>query len=478
MASLRILKTIKAEGYEIDLVVDKDETKAYLSFNVIDDPSQLSFDFFGETLEDAGIVYGVDSKALKTLAKHALAGVLKASDENLLVCSGKPAVNGEDGKLIFHVKPSEEDVRFDLDDDEEINYKENDLITNVSTEQHLATIVEAQPPENGMDIYGRTIEAREGQPLKFKSGQGIFTDGNKIFAASHGRFIYENNELSVNAVYNVLGDVDLTIGNITFIGKVTIQKDILDDFFVSGQEGVEVGGVVAAATVESNADIMIGGGVNGKGRAFIKGQGKIESKYFNEVNVVGWKDIVVTKSIMNSIVKTKGKVDVQNGSIIGGETSALMGIDVGIVGSDMGTMTAIIAGQDYELQDRLKAYESQLLEIGQEIDRIDRVIGPILSNKEKLLALPVDKKKHLKSLLEGLKNYREQQARVRSESEALQKSTSDVSVKEIRVRKILYSGVRVTIGNCKKIIKMEIKGPVRLREDLENDTISITNLTL
>ena len=478
MASLRILKTLKAEGYEIDLVVDKGETKAYLSFNVIDDLSQLSFDFFGGALEDAGIVYGVDSKVLKTLSKQALSGLLKASDENILVCSGKPAKNGEDGKLIFHVKPSEENVRFDLDDDEEINYKENDLITNVSTEQHLATIVEAQPPENGMDIYGRIIEASEGQPLKFKSGQGIFIDGNKIFAASHGRFIFENNELSVNAVYNVSGDVDLTIGNITFIGKVTIQKDVLDDFFVSGQEGVEIGGAVAAATVESNGGITIGGGVNGKGRAFIKGQGIIESKYFNEVNVVGWKDIVVTKSIMNSIVKTKGKIDVQNGSIIGGEASALMGIDVGVVGSDMGTMTSIIAGQDYELQDRLKAYESQLLEIGQEIDRIDRVIGPILSNKEKLLALPVDKKKHLKSLLEGLKNYREQQARVRSESETLQKSTSDVSVKEIRVRKILYSGVRVTIGNCKKIIKMEIKGPVRLREDLENDTISITNLTL
>ena len=478
MKGLRILKSLKGDGYEIELIVNKDETEAYVSFSIVENIDAIDFSVFSEALEEAGIVYGVDSAKLKSIEKKIKSGDIKASDENYLVAAGKPALHGEDGKLIFHVKPSEENVRFDLDEEEEINYKENDLITNVSTEQHLSTIVDAQPPENGIDIYGRTLDAKEGQPLKFKQGQGIFIDGNKIFASSHGRFIYEHGELSVNPVYNVLGDVDLTIGNITFIGKITIQKDVLDDFYVSGQEGVEIGGVVAAATVESNGNISINGGVNGKGRAFIKAQGIIESKYFNEVNVVGWKDIVVTKSIMNSIVKTKGKVDVPNGSIIGGEVSALMGIDVGIVGSDMGTMTTVIAGQDYELQDRLKAYESQLLEIGQEIDRIDRVIGPILSNKQKLLALPVDKKKHLKSLLEGLKNYREQQARVRAESESLQKSASEVSVKEIRVRKMLYSGVRVTIGNCKKIIKMEIKGPVRLREDLENDTISITNLTL
>lgn len=479
MSDLKVIKTIKGPGYQLGVLTNKYDVNAYFVFNEVDAGAQIDINTLHSHLEDLGIIYGVNTKTLKTLEKSAEESSLTASDETYLVASGKTPIHGQDGKIDFHVKPSEEDVRFDIDDDDEpINYKDNDLITNVANEQHLATILEVTASENGINVYGKTIEAKQGQPLKFKMGQGIHVEGEKIFAASHGRFIYEHDELSVNPIYNVRGDVDLTIGNITFVGQVQVQKDVLDDFSVFGQEGVEVGGIVAAANVESHEKVILNGGVNGKGRAFIKSQGIIESKYFNEVNAVSWGDVTVAKSIMNSQVKTKGKIDVSNGSIIGGEVSALMGIDAGVVGSDMGTMTSIIAGVDYELQDRLRAYESQLQEIGHEIDRIDRVIGPILSNKNKLLALPVEKKKHLKSLLEGLKNYREQQGRLRMEAEAIQKETASQSVKEIRVRKILYSGVRVTIGNCKKIIKMEIKGPVRLREDVENDTIAITNLTL
>ena len=152
----------------------------------------------------------------------------------------------------------------------------------------------------------------------------MVSDNDRIYSTCSGRFIQEGDTLLVSPVYVVREDVGYRVGNINFIGKVEAQKDILDDFSVFAKEGIEVNGIVGAATIESDGDIILNGGMNGKGKGFLRSQGNVEAKYLNEVTVVSWRDISVQKSIINSIVKTKGKVESQHGSVIGGEVTALM----------------------------------------------------------------------------------------------------------------------------------------------------------
>lgn len=478
MAAHKVIKDHHEEFFQAQVLIGEDQTEVYLQFTRLDAGVDINSSSLRDILDEAGVVYGVNAGAIKNLAEKISAGELEAGDEEFLVAKGKPAQHGEDGRIDFLIDPSSEEVYFDVENDDVIDYKSNNLIQNVTEEQHLATVVKPQDPENGVDVFGQTIEARVGQPIKVKLGPNVVVDNDRIYSTCCGRFIQELGVLSVNPVYVVREDVGYRVGNINFIGKVEAQKDVLDDFSIFAKEGIEVGGIVGAANIECDGSVVLTGGMNGKGKGFLRSQGPIESKYLNEVTVVAWGDIEIQKSIINSIVKTKGKVSSTHGSVIGGEVTALMGIDVGSVGSDLGVITTLVAGQDYELKDRMKAYESQLLEISQEVDRIDRIIGPILADRNKLTALSVDKKKALKGLLEQLKRYREEQGRIRIEAEALEKETTTASVKEIVVRKIMYSGVRVVIGNCKKVIKADIKGPIRMREDLENDTISITSITL
>ena len=458
--------------------INEEKTEVYFSFERIDAGLDCSSSALKNILDDAGVVYGVDGNAIKNIVEKMGAGEIEPGPKNYLVAKGKPVAHGRDGTIDYLVKPSPEDVFFDPDTEDVIDYKTTNLITNVNAEQHLATIVNPTNPENGMDVFGQAVEAKVGAPLKIKTGANVVIDSDRIYAGCSGRFIKDGDSLSINPVYSVREDVGYRVGNINFIGKVEIQKDVLDDFSVIAKVGIEVNGIVGAASLECDGNIVMNGGMNGKGKGFVRAQGSISAKYLNETTVVCWGNVTVQKSIINSLVKTKGKVEGQNISVMGGEVMALMGIDISIAGSDLGNITTLVAGQDYELKDKIKAYETQLLEISQEIDRIDRIIGPILADKNKLMSLSVDKKKALKGLLEQLKRYREEQTRARMESEVLQKEATSVSVKEIVVRKILYTGVRVVIGNCKKVIKADIKGPIRLREDLENDTISITSITL
>jgi uncharacterized protein len=478
MSNLKLLKEHLEESFKAILWISEDKTEVYFSFERLEPGVDLSSSALRNILDDAGVVYGVNANAIKNLVEKIGEGSLEPGPETYLVAKGKPVEHGQEGRLEYLVNPSAEAVFFDPDTEDVIDYKSTNLIQNVSEEQHLATIIKPTEPENGMDVFGQAVEAKVGAPVKMKIGTNVVADGDRMYAACNGRFIKDGDYLMVNPVYTVREDVGYRIGNINFIGKVEIQKDILDDFSVFAKAGIEVNGIVGAASVECDGDILMNGGMNGKGKGFVRAQGNVEAKYLNETTVVSWGNITVQKSIINSLVKTKGKVESQHGSIIGGEVMALMGIDISTVGSDLGNITTLVAGQDYELKDKIKTYETQLLEISQEIDRIDRIIGPILADKNKLMSLSVDKKKALKGLLEQLKRYREEQTRARMESEVLQKEATSVSVKEIVVRKILYTGVRVVIGNCKKVIKADIKGPIRLREDLENDTISITSITL
>ncbi|MBF0244298.1 MAG: DUF342 domain-containing protein [Planctomycetes bacterium] len=474
----KVLSDEQTADYHILLLSNDDSTCAYLRIEKMEVGCELGVEKLQNLLDKAGVVYGIDTDALKDLSEKSAAGILEAGEELFLVAAGKPAQNSCDGRVDYMINPSPVDVRFVVEGDDNIDYKNTNLIQNVMAEQALATLIQPQKPVNGVDIFGNNIVATEGQPIKIKLGPGTVMDQDKIFAQISGRFIEEDGTLSVSSIYQVRGDVDYTIGNVNFVGTVQIQKDVLDDFSVYAKERLEVGGVVGAANMECDGEVLLNGGINGKGKGFVRAQKKITAKYMNEVTVVGREDVEISKHAMNCMIKTKGKVLISTGSIIGGEVSALLGIDAAVIGSNLGTLTSVVAGLDFEVEDRVKSYEAQLLEMEKEMDRINRTIGPILKDKAKLLALPAEKKRALKGLLQQVKGYKDDKERIQSELASLHDAETMVKTKEIHVRKMLYSGVRVTIGHCKRIIKMEVKGPVRLTEDLENDTISITNLTL
>ncbi len=472
-SKLQLIKSIENERVDIDLYVSDDYINAYFLFERVDSGAIIDLGVLHTILEDNGIVCGVKLKELKSLVKRLNGGEIQCDGEKYNVASAKPPKFGRDGYLDFHVTPSINNPRFDVDEEEMIDYKNTSLITNVTTEQHLVTLVPECPGEAGVDVYGMEIEVGEPKPLKYISGQGVYKDGDKIFASVNGMFIYEDDHLSVTSVYNVLGSVDFTVGNINFVGKVIVGKDVLDDFSISGNCGIEVGGVVGAANLESGSDMVLTGGINGQTKSYIKSQGGLKSKYLNEVNATAWGDVFISKSIINCVTRTKGKIVIRDGSIIGGIACALKGVEVATLGSDLGIATHVIAGQDYEFEERKQSYELQMNNIQVELGRIDRVVGPIVSNSNALNNLTPAKKKMVISMIQKAKKLKEDHVQIVNNLEEISAKDVNNAGAEILVRNILYSGVKVTVGKFVKIIKMEIKGPIVLKEDLENNTVMI-----
>ena len=133
---------------------------------------------------------------------------------------------------------------------------------------------------------------------------------------------------------------------------------------------LEVKGYIGNSFIKTEKDLIIYGGVNGKNSesmnsGCIECGGNLLTKYLNDSNIEAAGDVTVRKEIVNSAVKSFGKVKSAT-CIIGGTTTALKGVEADIIGSELGTPTIIEAGVNY----RAKHFDEALANLSWQIDSL------------------------------------------------------------------------------------------------------------
>jgi uncharacterized protein (DUF342 family) len=94
-----------------------------------------------DTLAKQKISYNVDTDRLKDLEKKPI------YQENILVATGVPPVNGIDGKADFKIRLGKSELKPKTNEDGTVNYRELDLVENVSKGQVLCVIT---PPRKAL----------------------------------------------------------------------------------------------------------------------------------------------------------------------------------------------------------------------------------------------------------------------------------------------------------------------------------------
>ncbi|MBN2713892.1 MAG: DUF342 domain-containing protein, partial [Planctomycetes bacterium] len=303
--------------------------------------------------------------------------------------------------------------------------------------------------------------------LHVRIGDNVRFDEESLsyYAMSHGHVLYEKGVLSVSPVLVVRGNVDLSQGNIRFVGSVEISGDVLDDFEVTANEGISIGGTVEGSRLKSEKDINIGGGVAGKGKAVIEANGNIHSRYFNEATVTAIGDVIVDKEIVNSKVYSMGRVICNTGVIVGSEVVALRGILTKDAGSEMGVKTSLIAGMDYNVKEKLvgvnhelnRAYEREQV-------LLDRV-GPMLSRALKMPVVDDRLRTSIDDLMLSVRALHKQIVTLEAESGELSRSFEDKATECVTVKGDLYQSVTIIAGKFETESKAVLKGPMSFIPD-------------
>jgi len=151
-----------------------------------------------------------------------------------------------------------------------------------------------------------------------------------------------------------------------------------DDFEVTADQGIEIGGTVEACVLRSDQAISLHGGMSGKGKGRIECKGVLSARFLNEVEVYCSGDVLVQKEIMNAKVYSLGRVIIREGGIVGGEVVALKGILCQSAGSELGVKTMLIAGVHYDVREKVMGLNKERVRSTLRQQELMNRVGPLL----------------------------------------------------------------------------------------------------
>lgn len=316
------------------------------------DGQALTPDYIAAILERLGITYGVRWDAIQEAALEC--NLNHKLIRNVIVARGEESV--EEVHEYFETEAGFREWPPLPDGDvPRIDFREISPFIIVKKGQVLARLRGRVQGHEGVDVHGQAIPMPIRRPLSAKGGTNTVQTADAILAGCDGRLIEKDAELSVEETLAIQGSVGYKTGHIVFPGDVVIDGTVADGFKVYAGGSIVSKQTVDATDFIAKKDLIVAGGIIGRGRATVRVGGMIRTKFLQNCRVASRGSIFVSSAVINSQVYTLQKLDLgDKGKIIGGEVFAVNGVRSGGVGSEGGQATKIRCGIDFTAQQALE----------------------------------------------------------------------------------------------------------------------------
>lgn len=398
------------------------------------------------------VIYGIIDEAIdEAINKHQMKPVL--------IAKGKPPVNGTDAEINYLFETGVFRKAFIEDEFGRVDYRQIQNLQNVTIGQKIVEKIPATPGEPGMNIRGEEVKANPGKDKQIKLGKNVaWTEDNlAIISTINGEPSLANNKVSVHEVHEIKGDVNFQSGNINFLGSVVIQGNVESGFKIEAEGDVTIYGNVDSAEIKAGGNIFVKGGISGMDKGKVICGGDFSAKYIEHASVDCEGTITVREAIMHCQVNADQKVVCEGGKglIVGGLIRSGEEISAKTIGSRLGTVTELEVGVKPKLKLELQELEEQLKANKESLDKAEKAIG-LLS---KMPNLPDDRKEMLQNLI---KTSYVLKAQINDAESKRQQLMEEILVRSkekgrIRVKEVIYPGIRVTMGKTTILIQDEIK---------------------
>lgn len=300
------------------------------------------------------------------------------------VAVGILPVDGIDGYYDFHFNRNPA-AHPKMNEDGSVNYWSLNSLENVYKGQVIATYVPAVQGSAGMNVKGKPILGKRAKELPILKGKGFDrTEDNLVYTSNmDGKIEYKNDRINITGIYEVFGNVDLSVGNIDFPGDVIIHGTVVTGITIKVSGSITIDGNVEAAQLIAGKDIILRSGMVGGTDAYVSSQGSIFAKFFEHTKIEA-KYSIQADFIMNCIVKSGEKIVLtgKRGTIVGGSVSAIQAIEVADLGNQAQKRTEVFVGISHETHQRAAILEKKIDAIKQNLIKIEKGISD-LENFEK-----------------------------------------------------------------------------------------------
>lgn len=172
-------------------------------------------------------------------------------------------VDGKHGELQFNIEIEKKHLLYREKADGTLDFRESSYIPSVQDGDVLGKVVPPEKGEDGLSVFGELLKARDGKPVKIKTGHGLEYDeeSNTIISRAYGRPVVKRAGLtahiSILPTYTHKGDLTVKDGNISFIGDVEVTGDVYEGMKVSAEGGIYIHRNVMSAVLQARNDVVV-----------------------------------------------------------------------------------------------------------------------------------------------------------------------------------------------------------------------------
>lgn len=444
------------------LIVSEDKLSVYLSVHPPSESGRmLTMELIEKLLADREIVQGIDGGAIEQVLNDAASKNMPVHD--VVIAEGRVAQRGENAQIELKFQP--EKIAGTIDERSGIiNYKERKSIQSAKAGTLLAVKIPPTPGIDGVDVFGNILPTKPGseKDLKPAGNVKVSDDGLSFTSEIDGIvFLSPENKIWVSKQYEVSGNVDYSIGNLSMEGSLNIKGWIHSGFEVRASDEIKIGGGVEDAIVEAGADIYISGGIIGSPEGRVQAGGNITARFFEGARVHADGDIFVHDDILRSTVSANGSITVTKGKgrIRGGSVEAAKGVEVNEIGSDAGIKTSVSVGTDSKTRKLLADAKKQLEDFKRKRAKTDKVLARFIK-KYKSKTLPGEIIRRLEKLVKFRREVVRKETMMVKYRQKLVQEISETKVEpvEVKVNKAVYCGTTIIISGCAYYVKEDIRG--------------------
>lgn len=399
-------------------------------------------------LKEHGIVFGFKMEVIEFL----ISSEGQSLDNQLEIAVGKEPIPGEDARIIPAILKEDEKL-LNHTAATKIDLKKVLDIPSVKQGELVGEKLSATEGESGTDVFGEVVPAKPGKDLVLRPGKNTFVDedGMKLFSQIDGQMSFDRKTINVFPVFEVNGDVDMRVGNISFIGNVTIRGNVPTGFEIKAKGDIRIIGTVEAAQLISEGSIYVSAGIVGQGGGKVYAKQDIHTTFINQGNVEAEGSIFVNQSILHSNCSAGGSIVCEKGrgNIVGGVLSTGESIIAKEIGNSMSTATELYVGVPQKILDKQMELEVAIKNSQEELNKLSTLLEAY-EQKAKISSLQPNErimKLRVRSTIELTK------AKLENALAELEDIKEQLLIKEngfVRVDKSIFPNVSISFGKYRR----------------------------
>lgn len=442
---------------EVQVIVSRDRMEASLQVIIPKNSLPLTIEAVMEKVHQSGIVFGLDHVAIQ-----------KAFDRpglRVICASGQRPIDGTNAYIKYHIdmenkgRPAEQE-------DGRVDFKNLNIFTTVYEGELLAEKVPPTSGNPGIDILGQQVPAKSGKDISLPLGKNVKVSDNMLIAVIAGQLLIANNKIHVIPLIEVKEDVDLSTGNIEFVGNVVVRGSVQAGFTVKAQGNVEIAGTVSGGIVEGK-NVIIRMGIQGMHRGYIKAAENVVAKFIENATVYAGNEVLVNDVILHSEVSAGKKVIIEGrrGVVAGGTVIAGEEIRAKVAGTHMSTSTELEVGVNPLLREEYHHIRKEIKKLETTLEQTLKALNILKSMDQS--TMPQDKREMLLKLTKAQFHLVGQVESMRNRITEIELAIEEMRYGRIRIADIAYPGVKIVVGTLVKPVREQIRFASFYSEDGE-----------